>query len=90
MKGLIALAVNLAVYGWLGALVAYSSEEASRDERLVYLFIAGIFTLLATLPAARNAQPLRINDSKPARRRHRVQRTTVLEGLGHQRVGKRS
>jgi hypothetical protein len=43
----LALAVNLAVYGWLGALGAWSSKEANRKERLVYLFIAGIFTMLA-------------------------------------------
>ena len=44
----LALAVNLAVYGWLGALGAWSSKGASRDQRLVYLFIAGVFTVLAT------------------------------------------
>jgi len=43
----LALAVNLAVYGWLGALGAWSRKEADRNERLVYLFIAGIFTVLA-------------------------------------------
>ena len=43
----LALAVNLAVYGWLGALGAWSSKEANRKERLVYLFIAGVFTMLA-------------------------------------------
>ena len=43
----LALAVNLAVYGWLGALGAYSAKEANRKERLVYLFIAGIFTAMA-------------------------------------------
>ena len=44
----LALAVNLAVYGWLGALGAWSSgKEANRDERLVYLFVAGVFTALA-------------------------------------------
>jgi hypothetical protein len=43
----LALAVNLAVYGWLGALGAWSSKEANRKERLVYLFIAGIFTVVA-------------------------------------------
>jgi len=43
----LALAVNLAVYGWLGALGAYSAKEASRSEKLVYLFIAGAFTVLA-------------------------------------------
>ena len=42
------LAVNLAVYGWLGALGAWSSsKEANRDERVVYFFIAGVFTTLA-------------------------------------------
>jgi hypothetical protein len=43
----LALAVNLAVYGWLGALGAWSSKEINRNERLVYLFIASIFTVLA-------------------------------------------
>ena len=43
----LALAVNLAVYAWLGALGAWSSKEANRNERLVYLFIAGVFTMLA-------------------------------------------
>jgi hypothetical protein len=43
----LALAVNLAVYGWLGALGAYSAKEANRNERLVCLFIAGIFTAVA-------------------------------------------
>ncbi len=43
----LALAVNLAVYGWLGALGAWSNKEASRDQRLVYLFIAGVFTVIA-------------------------------------------
>ncbi len=42
-----ALAVNLAVYGWLGSLGAWSRKEVKRDERLVYLFIARIFTVLA-------------------------------------------
>jgi hypothetical protein len=43
----LALAVNLAVYAWLGALGAWSSKNANRNERLVYLFIAGVFTMLA-------------------------------------------
>ena len=43
----LALAVNLAVYAWLGALGAWSSKDANRKERLVYLFIAGVFTMLA-------------------------------------------
>ncbi len=43
----LALAVNLAVYGWLGAFGAFSSKEADRGERLVYLFIAGSFTTMA-------------------------------------------
>ncbi len=44
----LALAVNLAVYGWLGVLGAWSSgKEANRHERLAYLFIAGVFTALA-------------------------------------------
>ena len=43
----LALAVNLAVYGWLGALGAWSGKEASRSERLVYLLIAVSFTALA-------------------------------------------
>ena len=43
----LALAVNLAVYGWLGALGAWSSKDANRNERLVYIFIAGVSTVLA-------------------------------------------
>ena len=44
----LALAVNLAVYGWLGALGAWSSgKETDRNERLVYLFVAVSFTALA-------------------------------------------
>ena len=43
----LALAVNLAVYGCLGSLGAWSSKEINRNERLVYLFIASIFTVLA-------------------------------------------
>jgi len=42
---LLALTLNLAVYGWLGALGVWSSKEANRNERLVYVFIAGIFTV---------------------------------------------
>ena len=43
----LALAVNLAVYGWLGALEAFSAKEANRYERLLYLFIGGVFTVIA-------------------------------------------
>jgi hypothetical protein len=43
----LALAVNLAVYGWLGALGAFSAKEANRYERLLYLFVGGVFTMLA-------------------------------------------
>ena len=43
----LALTVNLAVYGWLGALGVWSSKESNRNERLIYIFIAGIFTVLA-------------------------------------------
>ena len=43
----LALAVNLAVYAWLVALGAWSSKDANRNERLVYFFIAGVFTMLA-------------------------------------------
>ena len=44
----LALAVNLAVYGWLGVLGAWGSgKEANRNARLVYLAIASIFTALA-------------------------------------------
>ena len=44
----LALTVNLAVYGWLGVLGVWSSSKgANRKERLVYLFIAGIFTVVA-------------------------------------------
>ena len=41
------LIINLTVRGWLGALGAYSAKEANRKERLVYLFIAGSFTVMA-------------------------------------------
>jgi asparagine N-glycosylation enzyme membrane subunit Stt3 len=44
---LLALTLNLAVYGWLGALGVWSSKETNRKERLVYVFIAGIFTVVA-------------------------------------------
>ena len=45
----LALAVPLAAYGWLGALGAWSSgKENNRNEKLVYLFIAGVFTGMAT------------------------------------------
>jgi hypothetical protein len=43
----LALAVNLAVYGCLGALGAWSGKESDGNERLVYLFIAAIFTVMA-------------------------------------------
>ena len=43
----LALAVNLAIYGWLGALGAWSGKEANRGERLIYLLIAGAFKALA-------------------------------------------
>ena len=43
----LALAVNLAVYGWIGAFGALSDKEADHGERLVYLFIAASFTALA-------------------------------------------
>ncbi len=43
----LALAVNLAVYGWLGALGAWSGKESDRSEGLIYLLIAGAFTALA-------------------------------------------
>ena len=44
----LALTVNLAVYGWLGVLGVWSSSKgATRNERLVYLLIAGIFTVVA-------------------------------------------
>ncbi len=43
----LALAVNLAVYGWLDVLGAYCAKEASRSEKLVYLFIADAFTVMA-------------------------------------------
>jgi hypothetical protein len=45
----LALEVTLAVYSWLGASGAWSSgKETNRNERLVYLFIAGVFTVVAT------------------------------------------
>jgi len=43
----LSLAVNLAVYGWLGALEAWSTKEANRNERVVYLFVGGVFTVMA-------------------------------------------
>ena len=43
----LALAVNVAVYGWLGALGAWSGKEADRYARLVYLFVACTFTAVA-------------------------------------------
>ena len=43
----LALAVNLAVYGWLGALGAGSDKGANPNERFIYFFIAGVFTMLA-------------------------------------------
>jgi hypothetical protein len=39
------LEINLAVYGWLGALGAWSSKDANQNERLIYRFIAGVFTM---------------------------------------------
>ena len=42
-----AIAVNLAVYGWLGALGAWSGKEAHAGDRLAHLLIAGTFSLLA-------------------------------------------
>jgi hypothetical protein len=45
----LALTVNLAVYGWLGALGVWSSKESNPNERLGYIFIAGIFTVMAAL-----------------------------------------
>ena len=44
---LLALAVNPAVYGRLGALGAWPTKETNRNERLIYLFIAATFTALA-------------------------------------------
>jgi hypothetical protein len=45
----LALVVTLAVYSWLGALGAWSSgKDTNRSERLVYFFIAGVFTMVAT------------------------------------------
>ena len=43
----LAIAVNLAVYGWLGALGAWSAKEANRNERLVYLLVGAVFTVMA-------------------------------------------
>ena len=39
----LALAVNVAVYGWLGVLGVWSSKETHLSFRLIYLFIAGYF-----------------------------------------------
>ena len=43
----LALAVNLAVYGCVGSLGAWSRREVKRNKRLVCLSIAGILTVLA-------------------------------------------
>jgi hypothetical protein len=43
----LALAVNLAVYGWLGALGAWSAKETNRNERLAYLLVGAVFTVMA-------------------------------------------
>ena len=45
----LAIAVNLAVYGWLGTMGAWwSATEAHAGDRLVHLLIAGTtFTVLA-------------------------------------------
>lgn len=43
----LALAVNLAVYGWLGALGVWSGKQADRGKRLIYLLIACAFTAMA-------------------------------------------
>jgi hypothetical protein len=44
----LAFAVNLAVYGLLGALGVWSSsKEVNRNERLVHIFIASVFTMMA-------------------------------------------
>jgi hypothetical protein len=41
------LSLALAVYGWLGVPGAESDKGANQNERLVYHFIAGSFTVLA-------------------------------------------
>ena len=38
----LALTVNLAVYGWLGALGVWSSKESNRNERLIYILMAAL------------------------------------------------
>jgi hypothetical protein len=43
----LALAVNLAVYGWLGALGAFPAKGANPNQRCAYLFIACAFTGMA-------------------------------------------
>lgn len=42
-----ALAVLLAVHSWLAALGAWSDKGRKRDDALVHLFLAGIFTVMA-------------------------------------------
>ena len=43
----LALIINLAVYGWLGAMGSWSAMEASAGDRLAHLLIAATFTMLA-------------------------------------------
>ena len=38
----LARTVNLAVYGWLGALGVWSSKESNRNERLIYILMAAL------------------------------------------------
>jgi hypothetical protein len=43
----LALAVLLAVDGWLAALGVWSNKGGKRDDTLVHLFLAGVFTVMA-------------------------------------------
>jgi hypothetical protein len=43
----LAIAVNLAVYGWLGAMGSWSAMEAPAGDRLAHLLIAATFTMVA-------------------------------------------
>jgi hypothetical protein len=43
----LALILNLAVHGWLGAVGAWSTTDALTGGRLAHLFITGTFPVLA-------------------------------------------
>ncbi len=43
----LAIAINIAVYCWLGAMGTWSAAEVQAGERLAHLLVAGTFTMLA-------------------------------------------